>query len=167
MIENQLALSGGVGVNWRILHLPLNSAHLYSNRGSVLSDLQLSQKKQEIWIDDTYVCQGLPWWLRGKELPAMQETWVGSLGQEDSLKKGMASYSSILAWEIPRKEEPGGLQSSVCYITSVVSNSLQPYGLYSSRLLCPWATLYGIAKSLARFSDWTITDVPNLSVSKY
>ena len=40
----------------------------------------------------------------------MQETWVRSLGQEDPLEKEMATYSSILAWEIPRTEEPGGLQ---------------------------------------------------------
>ena len=46
-----------------------------------------------------------------KNLPAMQETWVRSLGQEDPLKKGMATHSSILAWEIPLTEEPGGLQS--------------------------------------------------------
>ena len=41
----------------------------------------------------------------------MQETWVPSLGQEDPLEKGMATHSSILAWEIPWTEEPGGLQS--------------------------------------------------------
>ena len=46
-----------------------------------------------------------------KNLPAMQETWVQSLGQEACLEKGMASHSSILAWEIPWTEEPGGLQS--------------------------------------------------------
>ena len=43
--------------------------------------------------------------------PVMQETWVQSLGWEDPLKKGTATHSSILAWEIPRTEEPGGLQS--------------------------------------------------------
>ena len=43
-----------------------------------------------------------------KNLPAMQETWVLSLGQEDPLKKGMATHSSILAWRIPWTEEPGG-----------------------------------------------------------
>ena len=37
----------------------------------------------------------------------MQETWVWSLGREDTLKKGMATHSSILAWEIPWTEEPG------------------------------------------------------------
>ena len=40
-----------------------------------------------------------------------QETWVRSLGREDPLEEGMATHSSILAWRIPRTEEPGGLQS--------------------------------------------------------
>ena len=44
-------------------------------------------------------------------MPAMQEIWFQSLGQEDPLEKGMATHSSILAWKIPWKEEPGGLQS--------------------------------------------------------
>ena len=44
-------------------------------------------------------------------LPAMQETWVQSLGQEDTLEKEMATHSSILAWRIPCTEEAGGLQS--------------------------------------------------------
>ena len=46
-----------------------------------------------------------------KNPPAKQETWVWSLGQEDALKKGMASHSSVLAWRIPWTEEPGGLPS--------------------------------------------------------
>jgi len=46
-----------------------------------------------------------------ENLPAMQETWVQSLGQEDSLEKEMATHSSILAWEIPWTKEPCGLQS--------------------------------------------------------
>ena len=46
-----------------------------------------------------------------KNLPGKQETWVRSLGQEDPLEEGMATHSSSLAWEIPRTEEPGGLQS--------------------------------------------------------
>ena len=45
-----------------------------------------------------------------KNLPAMQKSWVQSLGQEDSLEKGMATHSSILAWEIPWTEESGRLQ---------------------------------------------------------
>ena len=43
----------------------------------------------------------------GKNLPAMWETWVRSLGWEDPLEKGMATHSSILAWRIPWTEEPG------------------------------------------------------------
>ena len=46
-----------------------------------------------------------------KNLPAMQETRVRSLGQEDPLEKEMATHSSILAWEVPRTEKPGGLES--------------------------------------------------------
>ena len=46
-----------------------------------------------------------------KNLPAMQETWVQSLGQEDPLEKGMATHSNILAWRIPGTEEPHGLPS--------------------------------------------------------
>jgi len=47
-----------------------------------------------------------------KNQPAVQETWVQSLGQEDSLENEMATHSRILAWRIPWTEEPGGLQSS-------------------------------------------------------
>ena len=49
---------------------------------------------------------------RLKRLPAMWETWVRSLGQEDPLEKEMATHSSILAWRIPWTEELGGLQST-------------------------------------------------------
>ena len=46
-----------------------------------------------------------------KHLPAVQETWVWSLGWEDPLEKEMATHSNTLAWKIPWAEEPGGLQS--------------------------------------------------------
>ena len=46
-----------------------------------------------------------------KNPPAIWETWIQSLGQEDLLGKGMATHSSILAWRIAWTEEPGGLQS--------------------------------------------------------
>ena len=46
-----------------------------------------------------------------KNLLAMQQTWVRSLGQEDPPEKGMAAHSHILAWRIPWSEGPGGLQS--------------------------------------------------------
>jgi len=46
-----------------------------------------------------------------KNLPAMWETWVQSLGWEDPLEKGIATHSSILSWRIPGTEEPRKLQS--------------------------------------------------------
>ena len=47
-----------------------------------------------------------------KNLPALWETWVRSLGWEDPLEKEMATHSNTLAWKIPWTEEPGGLQST-------------------------------------------------------
>ena len=56
---------------------------------------------------------GAPWVAQiVKNLPAVRETWVPSLGQEDPMEKGIATYSSILAWRIPWTEEPGILQSA-------------------------------------------------------
>ena len=69
-------------------------------------------KQVELWLTSpkrswvSLVAQRL------KRLPAMQETWVQSLGREDPLEKEMATHSSILAWRIPWAEEPGGLQST-------------------------------------------------------
>ena len=48
---------------------------------------------------------------RVKNLPAVRDTPVESLGQEDPLEEGMATHSSILAWRLPWTEEPGGLHS--------------------------------------------------------
>ena len=59
----------------------------------------------------TYTCRASLVAQTVKNLPAMKETWVQSLGWEDPLKKGMATHPSILAWRIPWTEEPGGLQS--------------------------------------------------------
>ena len=57
---------------------------------------------------------GLPWWLRWERIcPAMWETQVLSLGQEDPVEKGMATHSSILARRILWTEEPDGLQSTL------------------------------------------------------
>ena len=53
----------------------------------------------------------LPGGSVGKGLHAILETWVQTLGQKDPLEKAVATHSSILAWEIPRTEEPGRLQS--------------------------------------------------------
>ena len=62
-----------------------------------------------------YIHTGFPGGSAVKNLPAsqpIQETRVGSLGQEDLLEEGMATHSTVLAWEIPWTEEPGGLQST-------------------------------------------------------
>ena len=59
----------------------------------------------QVWFLASLIAQSV------KNLSAMQETWVRFLGQEDPLEKEMATHSSILAWKIPRTEEPGGLQS--------------------------------------------------------
>ena len=56
--------------------------------------------------------KGFPGGSAVKNLPAIQETQVQSLGWEDPLEKEMATHSSILAWRIPGTEEPGGLQST-------------------------------------------------------
>ena len=64
---------------------------------------------------------------RLKCLPAMRETWIQSLGQEDPMEKEMATHSSTLAWRIPWTDEPGGLQSTgsqrVRHNTPTLSNS--------------------------------------------
>ena len=53
---------------------------------------------------------GRPRWCSGEDSPAQQDTWVQFLGWDDSLKKEIATHSSILAWQIPWTEEPGGSQ---------------------------------------------------------
>ena len=64
-------------------------------------------KQYTVWR----LAQGFPGSSDGKNLPAMQETQVQSLGWEDYLEKGIAIHSSILAWRIPWTEEPDELQS--------------------------------------------------------
>ena len=71
------------------------------------------------WDPAIYFLKFPKWWniinivclvvQMARNLPAMQETWVPSLDQEDTLEKGMATHSSILAWRIPWTEQPGGL----------------------------------------------------------
>ena len=75
----------------------------------------IKKKNKTEWNDstDTYLSFSnntqVTQWVRN--LPATQEIQVQSLGQEDPLEEGTATHSSILAWRIPRTEEPGGLQS--------------------------------------------------------
>ena len=65
-------------------------------------------------ITDIWPVLGFPGGSVVKKLSTMQDTWVWSLSQEDTLKKEMATHSSILAWKIPWTEKPGGLQSIGC-----------------------------------------------------
>ena len=67
-----------------------------------------------------------------KNLLAMWETWVQSLGQEDPLEEGMATHSSILVWEIPWTEEPGGLQSMGSQKRHDLATKQQPPSCWSS-----------------------------------
>ena len=71
-----------------------NSLFLYSQ------EMNLLRLTMGFWVAQTV-----------KDLPVMQETWVWSLGQEDPLKKGMATHSSILAWKILWTEKPSGVRS--------------------------------------------------------
>ena len=64
-----------------------------------------NEKSKDYRARDSLVAQTV------KSLPAMWETWILSLGQEDFLEKEMATHSSVLPWRIPWTEEPGGLQS--------------------------------------------------------
>ena len=107
------------------------------------------------------IYMGFPGGSVVKNTPAMQETWVYSLGEKDLLEKEMATRSSSLAWEVPRTEEPGGLQSTVsqkihthlsncccCEVTSVTSDFLWP----------PWAVAHQAPLSMgilqARLLEW-------------
>ena len=96
-----------------ILLMPLFSI---SKRGDKGSRAKLNKRNGIILgldklVEDMVESWGFPGGWVVKNLPAKQEMWVQSLGQEDLLDKEMATQSSILAWEIPRTEEPSGLQS--------------------------------------------------------
>ena len=89
-----------------------NGAMLSENQKIISLNLILDPAKVIINYKETIVAySGFPGSSVVKTMPAMQETWVLSLVWEDSLEKKMATHSSILAYEIPWTEEPGGLQS--------------------------------------------------------
>ena len=79
-------------------------------------------------------------------LPAMRETWVRSLGQEDPLENEMATHSSILAWRIPWTEEPDGLQSTGSLTCTAGEGDGTP--LQDSRLEKPWTEEPGGLQSM-------------------
>ena len=80
---------------------------------------------------------------RVTNLPAVRETWVQSPSQEDPLEKGLATHSSILAWRIPWKEEPGGLHTvhgvaeSWTQLTGYMLTLSQRIGVSASHPLLP------------------------------
>ena len=80
-----------------------------------------------------------------KRLPAVWETWVRSLGQEDPLEKEMVTHSSILAWRIPWTEEPGGLQS--------MGVAKSRTGLSDFTFTCSLANIWWRTKLLKFLSD--------------
>ena len=100
----------------RTCYVPSMSSHIISfNSHGDPMDLNVlvpASKPRKPWCRDGVTFARFPWGLRWeRNLPAMQETWVSFLGQEDSLEEEMATHSSILAWRISTTEEPGGLQS--------------------------------------------------------
>ena len=109
-LEYKLSDSLGCWTSWGVPELGLAwgpakpSLGVISSRSSLMNLLQC-------FILELILAQSSLVAQRVKNLPAVQETWVQSLGQEDPLEKGMATHSSILAWGIPWAEKPGGLQS--------------------------------------------------------
>ena len=99
-----------------------------------------------------------------KNLPAIQEMWVWSLGQEDLQEKGMATHSRILAWKIPGTEEPGGLQSlgSQRFRQDWAANTFTFHFSQLKRRFCPsvlWVLNFGhplpITKSPNSLASWS------------
>ena len=91
-----------------------------------------------------------------KRLPIMQETWVGSLGQEDPLEKEMATHSSTLAWKIPWIKEPGRLYSPQGCKESDTTERLHWYvevETYSLSISCEFQI---IGKNSVAFAIWLV-----------
>ena len=80
-----------------------------TNACFIMSPYVTSCNEIKVLID---IIEGSPGGTVVKNVPAVQELWVCSLGQEDPLEEGKATHSSILAWRIPWIEQPGGLQST-------------------------------------------------------
>ena len=99
-------VSSALKQNWQWLSTrSLHHALLHS------SAQQVSLLDSPIGYLFAYWCLGFPGDSVVRNTPAMQETWVQSMDQEDPLEKEMATHPSVLAWEIPWTEESGGLQS--------------------------------------------------------
>ena len=109
-----------------------------------------------------------------KSLPAVQETQVWSLGQEDSLEEGIATHTSILAWRIPWREEPDGLQSVAwqrvrLFDWLTLSLSFPSVSIYSAYLddgLVSWACLEGLEQHRFIPSGFWRTEGQNQGISR-
>ena len=90
-----------------------------------------------------------------KNPPTVQETWVQSLGWEDTLEKEMATHSSILAWRIPWTEEPGGLQFTgsqrVGHDWATFSSLQDKPGGSDGKRICQWCGRPGSIPGLGRY----------------
>ena len=107
-----------------------------------------------------------------KSLPAMQETWVNFRDQEDTLEKGMATHSSVLAWRTPWPEEPGGLPTVQFSSFSSVAQSCQtsirvPESDTTERLTDRYVCIYQATYSVRIHCGFTvamaITELPGTS----
>ena len=96
---------------------------------------------------------------RVKRLPAMQETWVLSLGREDPLEKEMATHSSTLAWKIPRTEKPGRLQS-------MRSQSQTQLSDFTSLLLNLWLQDLRFTAAFQNNQESTVVNQPVCTLKK-
>ena len=96
-------------------HLPQSLGAVQTSSSPSLPSLTSTSKCWQKYAPPNGVCLRAGQWTalpEVKNLSAVQETWVPSLGLEDSLEKDMATHTSILAWEIPWTEKPGRLQST-------------------------------------------------------
>ena len=117
-------LSGNLFCLPEWLFYPFSLSSIFSFHISYITSKLTNNLPHGSWVLEAKASSSPPgiipssWILRAflvtqsvKNLPAVQETWVQSLGWEDALEEQMATHSSILAWKISCIEEPGGLQS--------------------------------------------------------
>lgn len=105
MAEDGPLLTNGLWGNIEIYTPSVQARHKASSKQRHLI------KAYAFFFQAFLVALGFPGSSNGKKSPAMKETWIGFLGREDSLEKGVTSHSSILVRRIPWSEEPGGLKS--------------------------------------------------------
>ena len=100
-----------------------------------------------------------------ENLPAMQETWVQSLGQEEPLEEEMATHSSILAWRIPWTEEPGGLQSMGLQSLSI--HTQEPLSCFGFFFFFFWRKLSHVWLLIHRvYEQQCVHDLPMLLLNQ-